>query len=72
MRQQVVEHREDGLLHLAGVPGAPDQHDPLGEVDRHEGAAPGAVPRGVGVELGRVEHGEAGLEPGEVGGLAGG
>ena len=50
------------LLHLARVPGAADQDQLLAEVDDDEGAGAGAVPRGIGLELGRVQHGEAGTE----------
>ena len=66
-RQQIVEHREDRLLHLARVPGPADQHQLLGEVEHDEGAGPGAVARGIGLEVGSVEDGEAGTEVGELG-----
>ena len=60
--EEVVEDGEDALLELPGVPGAADDDEPPGEVQHHEGAGPGAVDRRVGLELWRVQDGEAGLE----------
>ncbi len=53
LRQQVVHHAEDALLDLAGVLGAADQHQALGEVDQDEGRGAGAVGRRIGVQPGQ-------------------
>jgi hypothetical protein len=60
--EQVVEHGEDGLLEFAGVAGAADEDHPPGEAQHDEGAGERAVARGVGLEFGGVEDGEARLE----------
>ena len=65
--QEIVERGEDGLLHLARVPGAADQHQLLAEVEDDEGAGAGAVPRGIGLEVGRVQHREPRPELGQLG-----
>ena len=59
-RQQVVEIGEDRLLHLAGIGGAADQHDLLGEIHRDHGLAAAAVALGIGAEAGQVDDGEFG------------
>src|SRR5690606_12387475 len=56
LRQQEVLHREHGLLHLAGVAHAGDQHLLLGEVDDHATVGVGAVTLGHALEVGHVEH----------------
>ena len=61
-RQHVVERAEDRFLHLTGVAGPADQHQLPAQVDHDEGAAPGAVPVGVRLEVGGVEHREAWTE----------
>ena len=57
-RQEVVHHREDRLLDLAGVAGAADQHEPLGQVQQDEDARAGPVRRGIRFDRGRVDHRE--------------
>ena len=66
-RQQVVERGEDRLLHLARVPGPADEHQLLGEVEDDERPAAGPVAGRVGLEVGRVQHGKAGAELGQLG-----
>ena len=55
-RQQVVLHREERLLHFAGVAHPGDEHTPLGEVNHHRAIAQGAVAGGVAEEVRRVQH----------------
>ena len=57
-RQQVVEDAEDRFLHLAGVAGAADQDELLGEVHGDDGLAPGAVPGRIGAEARDVDDRE--------------
>ena len=55
---QVVHHREHRLLELAGVARAADEDHALGEVEHDERAGARAVPRGIGLDLRRVQHRE--------------
>src|ERR1051326_1524971 len=64
---EVVERGKNALLHLAGVPGAADQDLAPGEVEYDEGPAPGAVGRGIGLELGGVVDAPFRLELRQVG-----
>ena len=61
-RQDEIEEAEDRLLHLAGIGGAADQDQLLGEVDRNDRLAAAAMPLGVGAEARQVDDREFGLE----------
>ena len=61
-RQEVVQDGEDRLLHLAGIGGAADQDQLLGEIDRDHGLAGRAMPRRIGIEAGQVDDGEFRIE----------
>jgi len=67
-RQQEVEQAEDRFLDLAGIGGAADQCDLLGEIDEDEGFGIDPVALRRGLHLRRVQDSEAGAEIGEVGG----
>ena len=56
--QDVVEHREDGLLDLAGVVRSGHQDRPLGEVEQHADLGAGAVDLRHRVQIGCVQDGE--------------
>ena len=64
--KQVVEHREDRLLDLAGIVGAADQDQALGEVEHHEDFAPRPVDLGDRLHPGGVKHRELGHEIGAL------
>jgi hypothetical protein len=51
-RQQVVQDREDRLLHLAGVTAAADEHEFLREIHRDHDVGVGAVALGIRLKLG--------------------
>ena len=57
-RQQVVENREDALLHLTGVLGAGDEHDLFGEVENDGGLGSRAVLCRIRVKCRREEQGK--------------
>ena len=57
VRKDVVEYREDTLLDLACVPGAPDQDDLLAEVDDGEIALTRSVQFWVRFEAGSRDDG---------------
>ena len=57
-RQEIVHDGEDRLLHLAGIGGAADQDQLLGEVDRDHGLGHAAMARRIGIEAGQVDDGE--------------
>ena len=59
-RQHVVQIAEHRLLDLAGVFGAADQHQLLGEIDEDEGVGPYAVDLVRREEMRRVQNGEIG------------
>ncbi len=59
-RQHVVEIAEHRLLDLAGVFGAADQHQLLGEIDEDEGVGTDAVDLVLREEMRRVQDGEIG------------
>ena len=62
-RQQVVHHREDRFLDLAGIAGAADQHGAAGEVEQDERAGIRAVARGIGGHRRNVDDRELRLVP---------
>ena len=66
LRQQVVEDGERGLLHLAPVAGAPDQHDLPGQVAGNDGPRARAVAREVGAERGQIDDREFWNEGGQI------
>ena len=61
-REPVVHHREDRLLDLARVERAADEHLGAARVQDDEGAATGAVLRGIGLHRRCVENERVGLE----------
>ena len=65
-RIEVIEDREHRLLHLARVARAANEHRSLREVHHDKGRGVGAVPLGVGLEFGSMQHGEAGIEIGQI------
>ena len=65
-RQQVVHRGEDGLLDLAGVPGAGHDDDAALEVDGDDGLGGRAVGGRVAAVVGRGEHHEVGRVGGEL------
>src|SRR5512133_2994257 len=65
-RKPVVQEREDGLLDLARVEGAADQHLGLCRVEDDEGPAAGAVRRRIGLDGGRMEDERLELEVREL------
>ncbi len=54
-RKQEVEKPKHRLFHLAGISGAADQDQLLGEIDGDDRLAPAAMPLGVGAEAGQVD-----------------
>ena len=54
-RQQIVEQAEDRLLHLAGISGAADQDQLLGQVDRDDGFAARSVAGGISLEARQID-----------------
>jgi hypothetical protein len=60
--QIVIEDAEHRLLHFAGVGGAADQDQLLGEVDRDHRFRPAAMTLGIGAEARQVDDGEFGRE----------
>ena len=60
--EAIVEEREDGLLHLAGIRGARDQHDALDEVAGDQGLRSNPVAIRVDHEGGEVDNREVGSE----------
>ena len=66
LRQEVVEDREDRLLQLTGVAGAPDQDRAVRQADDDERPRLGAMHSGVGMEFRSVEHFESRLEAGQI------
>ena len=65
--QQVVQHREDRFLDLAGIDGAADDDQTLGQVDDDEAFAVGAVRCRIGMAAWRMQDGEARLKIDEIG-----
>jgi len=65
-RQQVVEDAEHRLLHLAGISGAADQDQLLGQVDRDHRLRAGAVTGRIGAEAGQIDDREFGLEASQI------
>ena len=63
--QVVVQEREHRLLHFAGVNGAADDDDLLGEVQDDEAFGVGAVDLRVGLHVRRVKDGEVRIEAGQ-------
>jgi hypothetical protein len=61
-RQQIIQHRKDGLFDLAGVVGAADKDESAFEVEEDERLAVGAVGGRVGVHVASVNDGQARLE----------
>src|SRR3546814_703808 len=53
--EQIVEDAEYRLLHLAGIGGAADQHELLGEIDRDHRLAARAMLRGIGTKARQVD-----------------
>ena len=64
--EHVIQHREDGLLDLAGVVGPADQNLALLEVDHDEGARGRPVLSRIGFHSRCVQHREFGLEDGQL------
>ena len=64
--QPVIHDPEGALLHLAGVVGAADQDLLARQVDEDDRLAARAVALGIGLEGGRVDDREVGLEAGQV------
>ena len=64
-RQQIVEDAEHRLLHFAGIAGAADQDQLLGEVDRDHRLAAAAMAGRIGDEGRQVDDGIFGREVGQ-------
>ena len=56
--EQVVQNREDALLHFAGVFASGDQHDFLREIDDDGGLGSCSILGRIGVKRGGEEQGE--------------
>lgn len=57
-RQQVVQHREDRLLHLAGVGRAADEDDAIGQVAGNDGFGAAAMAGRIGAEARQIDDGQ--------------
>ena len=57
-RQQEIQNRECGFLHLSGVAGSANAHHPLLEIDRDAGLGASAIFRRNRQEIGSEENGE--------------
>ena len=66
-RQDEIQIAEDRFLDLAGIGGAADQHQPLGEIDEDEGLRVDPIEFGDREEIRCVQDREGRLEPFQLG-----
>ena len=65
-RQQVVEEGEDGLLHLAGIGRAADEHDHARQVAGNDRFGAAAVTGRIGLEVRQIDDGHLRHEGGQL------